>query len=175
MRDLIPAPHRLGTIGNTIHPRDPARPGRRTHRGIIEAIQIAKPLLGQLVNGRGLGIFPTIATDPGNPVIFASDPENVWFLRCVGRSQSRAQEKESGEYFVSEFHRALLRARIPESINAIDYFFNSFSCLRTKVDCPASRICQQARPFPTRSHSSNSQTTFFSFVISKICGSSSPA
>ena len=58
---------------------------------------------------------------------------------------------------------------------AMKPYFNFANFLRTIADCLASRICQQARPLPTRSHSSNCQTTFLSLVISKICGFFSPA
>ena len=54
-------------------------------------------------------------------------------------------------------------------------YFNSLSWLRTMRAWSPSRICQQARPLPTRSHSSNCQTTFLSRVISKIWGFLSPA
>lgn len=90
-----------------------------------------------------------------------------------------ADIKEHGELF---YHRRFRLSHRPDSSRqrrknppVNPYLFNSANCLRTIADCPESRICQQARPSPTRSHSLNSQTTFFSFVISKIWGLFSPA
>ena len=73
----IAAPHRLGTVGNPIHPSYPDRSSWSANSGIVETVGVAKSLLRQLINRRCAGIGPSIATHPRHPIVLAGNPENV--------------------------------------------------------------------------------------------------
>ena len=79
-RDLIPAAHRLGAIGDRMHAGDPSRSGGGADGAVVEAVEVTKSFVGKFVYVRGLGVLAPIATDPLDAIVLAGDPENVGFL-----------------------------------------------------------------------------------------------
>ena len=77
--NLESAAHRLGAIGNRMHPGDPGGSGGGTDRTVVKAVKVAEAFLSELVDVRSFGVFASVATDPFNAVVLAGYPENIGF------------------------------------------------------------------------------------------------
>ena len=75
--NLKSAAHRLGAIGNRMHPGDPGRSGGGTDRTVVKAVQVAEAFLSELVDVRSFGVFASVTTDPFDAVVLAGYPENI--------------------------------------------------------------------------------------------------
>ena len=99
MWDQITTPHRLGAVGDGVHPGNPTGTSGRTYRRVIEAMGVAKPLSSQLVYGRRLRIGSTITTHPGYAIVFAGDPEDVGPIGKSGREEPHSQQQYEKQFF----------------------------------------------------------------------------
>ena len=73
----VAASHGLSPDRDRVVSRDPGRSRRSAHRGIVEAVGIAKAFLCELIDVRRLRVLRAVTADPGDAVVLAGDPENV--------------------------------------------------------------------------------------------------
>ena len=97
MGNAVSAPHGLRPVRDRIHPGDPARPRRRTHRRVVKAVRVTKSFPSQLINRWRLYIGPAITTDPRDTVILAGNPEDVRPCCFQYRVQSHQHAKRQQE------------------------------------------------------------------------------
>ena len=110
--DLKSAAHGLRPVGNRVHSGDPRRTGRGADRPVVETVQVAETLLGQLVDMGSLGILGPVTTDPFDAVVFAGDPENVGFLffsrKRMENGECKGKKSKFEQKAVDRMHGFLL-------------------------------------------------------------------
>ena len=77
MRDFVAAAHGLSAIGNGIHSGDPGGTRGCAHSGIVKAMCVAETLLSQLIDIGCFAVGSSVATDPGDTVVLAGQPEDI--------------------------------------------------------------------------------------------------
>ena len=78
-RNLETAAHRLGSVGDGVHTRNPGGSGRSTDRSVIKAVDVAEAIFCKLVDMRSLCVFTSVTTDPFDAVVLAGHPKNIGF------------------------------------------------------------------------------------------------
>ena len=81
MWNVVATPHRLGAVGNGVHAGNPGGTRGGTDGGIVEAEGVPESLLGQIINGRSLGVLAPVAAHPGDPVVFTGNPQDIGLFR----------------------------------------------------------------------------------------------
>ena len=72
-------------------PCNPSRSSGRAHRGVVKAVGVSEALLGELVDIWRFGVLRSVATDPGDAVVLAGDPEQIGAVLRLCRKEEEEQ------------------------------------------------------------------------------------